>query len=255
MYFFSYNALCLDDRVKKGEDDMDNYGSLVNNYELYVNTPGGMENVLGRTPAIDGLDIKPGEIVLEVGPATGVNGPRMRALGANVIGVDVAADALKVARERDPGSTYIHYDGVHLIEAVDGRRFDGILASFSFCTIPDPTLRSLLAQMRQLLNPGGRLSIIEPNLQEALGMKYDDLEYHAQPGVKSGDYVRVTLGVGDDACELKGDIYRRWSDYLNMLHETGFKIEEFCTPRPEGLDMVKWWKAMVVPPFLRILAT
>ncbi len=223
----------------------DNYGSFIDNYAAYTEKLGGMEEEIGRMRGLKHfikvtgkravLVKRPRKRVLNFGCAHGVNSRELLAMGAEVIGIDKDEKALAVARQRDGRSTYVHYDGLHLAKALHHRHVDGILASFSFCTIEDQTLRPLLEQMRLLLNPGGRLVIIEPNLEMALGTHYPgELTYHPKPGVKNGDHVKVTLGDGEHAEVLFHDIYRTHNHYRRLLKEAGFKIKRFYQTRPSG---------------------
>lgn len=238
---------------------MDDYGKFVKNYIAYTDTVGGMEYVLGRKPALQALGPVARDLILDFGCGPAVNGKELQAKGADVLGIDISEEELLVARQRDPQSAYLHYDGQYLANAVNaeprsrGRKLDGIIATFSICTIPDAILRPILRDMRQLLRPGGRLVIAEPNLEQAIGMKYHDLHYHAQPGVKSGDHVRVTLGAGESAEDLYHDIFRSHNDYKHLLEEAGFERVRMFTPRPRGLQILTWWKALLTPPFLIIV--
>lgn len=233
---------------------MDNYGTFVESYEAYTEKPGGMEYEIGRKPALKALGNISGGRILNFGCGPGINSNELSAMGAAVIGIDISEEELKVARKRDPNSIYLHYDGIHLAEAVGHQQVSGILASFSVCTITDEALKPLLRDMRQLLAKGGKLVIVEPNLEKALGTQYHDLHYHAQAGVKSGDHVHVTLGVGKGAVELYHDIYRTHADYQRLLEEAGFTVTKIQQPRPQGWNLVKWWRAVLVPPFVVIVA-
>lgn len=239
----------------------DNYGGFVNKYEIYTESR-NMEYVLGRKIGLNAAmnvisERRIGETgwdILDVGSGPGTNGPELQQMGARVVGIDKDRNEIERARQLDPGSIYIHYDGLHLADAVEGRQFDAILASFSICTIEDAVLRPILRDMSQLLAPGGKIVMIEPNLEKALGTQYHDLHYHAQPGVKSGDHVHVTLGTGKNAVELYHDIYRLHRDYFRLLEEAGFTVTSFKQPRPRGWDLLRWWKAAIWPPFLIIEA-
>jgi len=230
---------------------MDTYGDFLVRYMAYIENS-GMEFKLGRLPALQAMGVGKG-MVLNFGCGPAVNSKELQAAGFNVIGIDVSEEELGVARELDPMSEYLHYDGAHLADALGDRKVDGILASFSFCVIPEEVLLTILYDMRQLLELGGKLVVVDPNHERSLGIKYPDLHYHAQPGVKSGDYVHVTLGSGQDAVELYHDIYRTHADYRRLLKEAGFVIDKMEEPCPEstdkGLEM-----ASRFPPYLLIVA-
>lgn len=233
---------------------MDDYGTFVNNYEAYTETTGGMEYELGRKPGLQALGAISGSTVLNFGCGPATNSRELRAMGAAVIGIDVSKEELTTARQRDPDGFYIHYDGVHLADALSNRQVDAILASFSVCAISDEVLAPLLRDMRKILGKGGRLVIIEPNLEKALGTRYPDLHYYPQKDVKSGDHVRVTLGSGTRAVELYHDIYRRHADYRRLLEEAGFTLLRVEQPRPTGWNLLRWLKAFRVPPFVIFVA-
>ena len=232
----------------------DNYGSFVDIYRDYTETPGGMEFVLGRKPALKALGNIRGKTVLNFGCGPGVNSMELVSKGARVIGIDISEEELQVARKLHPLGEYLHYDGVHLDRALQGRKIDAILASFSFCAIKEAALRPLLRDMRKLLPKGGKLVIADPNLEIAMGTEYSDLHYHAQPGVKSDDFVHVSLGIGSGVVQLYGDVYRTHVDYYRIFTEEGFKITAFKQPKPWFFNRRKWRKAREVPPFIIIIA-
>lgn len=241
----------------KGEvNEMDTYGAFINNYTAYT-TESGMEAVIGRYPAIRKFSNLAGKTVLDFGCGPGTNGLELIKHGAaRVIGIDISSEELEMARQVDPINTYLHYDGLHLLEALAGREIDAILASFSFCAIPSDSLTLILGEMRELLAVGGELVIIDPNLERSLGVYYlGELHYHAKPDVKSGDHVHVTLGEGEHAVELFHDIYRTHADYQHMLQEAGFSIQVFEEVQPPDDCQAGWAEvAREYPPFLLIKA-
>ena len=126
--------------------------------------------------------------------------------------------------------------------------------SFSFCVIPDREIRYILRDMRAILHKGGKLVIVEPNQEKAHGIRYTSLHYHKKEGVRTGDFVDVTLGSGENAILLTDDIYRRHDDYRRLLEEAGFTIERMEEPLPpkdwgEGRELLEKY-----PPFVLIVA-
>lgn len=101
-----------------------------------------------------------GPRVLEVGVGTGKNMPSYPP-GAGVTAVDLSPRMLDQARAR----------AAHLGRAVDLREadaqalpfpdasFDTAVATFVFCSVPDPVLG--LAEVRRVLVPGGQLLLLE----------------------------------------------------------------------------------------------
>ncbi len=98
--------------------------------------------------------------VLEVGVGTGKNAPYYPR-GARVSAVDLTpAMAERAARRID------RLGAVADVAVMDtqrlgfaGQRFDSVIATFVFCSVPDPVLG--LREIRRVLRPGGRLYLLE----------------------------------------------------------------------------------------------
>jgi len=102
----------------------------------------------------------PGGDLLEVGVGTGVNMP-LYPPGARVVGIDIAENMIARARARAAKSGLVtdltQMDVEHLEFADD--RFDCVVATFVFCSVPDPVAG--LEEVRRVLKPGGRLLLLE----------------------------------------------------------------------------------------------
>ncbi|MCP4589947.1 MAG: methyltransferase domain-containing protein [bacterium] len=113
----------------------------------------------GRRAAVSAMQLSPGNRVLEIGCGTGANLTRLaRALGEHppVVGVDLSHHMLRRARRRHPRARLIQADAARMPLNV---RFDVILVSYALSMIPD--WQTALAQARDLLDPGGRMVILD----------------------------------------------------------------------------------------------
>lgn len=230
------------------------YGAIVGHYQRYKTDHQDGELRLGTAPALAALGDVRGKTVLDFGCGPATISKSLREAGAIVIGFDADPRVIEVARQNDPQSDYRVYGGL-LAQEVAGRRIDLVLMSFSFCVIPDREVRYILRDMRSLLGEKGKLVIIEPNQEKAHGIQYRNLHYLEKPGVQTGDLVEVMLGSGDDAMLLTDDIYRRHTDYRNLLEEAGFSIEVIEEPMPGDDWDGEWETERKYPPFLLIVAT
>ncbi len=101
-----------------------------------------------------------GPRVLEVGVGTGKNMPYYPP-GIRVTGVDLSARMLDRARRRaerlDRPVTLLQMDA-QALEFPDDT-FDGAVATFVFCSVPDPVLG--LQEMARVVRPGGRVVLLE----------------------------------------------------------------------------------------------
>jgi len=241
----SYYLTCPKDRKNsrrnKQMTDQGTYAE-VNKYIAYTDDPNGMEVVIGRRPALALFGDLTGLTVADFGCGPATNPLDLRRLGARqVIGIDINEAELVMARQIDPDGIYIHYDGVHLADALRGYSIDAILASFSFCTIPTAQLRMLLKDMRSLLSAGAKMVVIDPNLEHALGTYYPgQLHYHAKENPQTDDDIHVTLGEGPGAVELFGDKYRTDADYQQLFAEAGFTIKAHVYPLPDVSCTEDW---------------
>jgi ubiquinone/menaquinone biosynthesis C-methylase UbiE len=96
--------------------------------------------------------------VLEIGAGTGVNFPNYRE-GARVFALDESREMLATARQRPcrACATVTQADAQSLPFA--SQTFQTVVGTLVFCSIPDPA--RALAEIRRVLQPGGRLLLLE----------------------------------------------------------------------------------------------
>lgn len=231
-----------------------NYGAVANDYTAYKNNPNIAEWRLGHEQLLERLGPVIGRTIVDFGCGPATFGSLLSDRGAYLIGLDPDPVVIEKAEEVDRKGKYYVYTGL-LEREVRDWWVDSIIATFSFCLIPDRELRYILRDMHRVLGKrNGRLLILEPNQEKAHGVEYANLHYHQKEGVQSGDYVHVTLGSGEGAIELHDDIYRTHADYRQLLEEAGFTIDQFEEPRPDPSWEGDWELEAKYPPFLLIVA-
>ena len=105
-----------------------------------------------------GEHVKPGEIVLELGCATGLMTEILAARGCQIIGVDRSEEYLGRARERVSRAEYVR-DDVSTYEP--GVKIDHVVATNVLHELPDPL--GFLRHCRRILRPGGLLHLALQN--------------------------------------------------------------------------------------------
>jgi S-adenosylmethionine-diacylgycerolhomoserine-N-methlytransferase len=119
--------------------------------------------LFGRSAAVDAVDARAGETVLDVGCGTGFSLPRLAAAGANVIGIEPSAPmrvraerriaesglVARVSLDPRPYGTHAGYEGT----------VDAILFSYSLTMVPP--YRAVLESAARDLRPGGRLIAVD----------------------------------------------------------------------------------------------
>jgi len=106
-----------------------------------------------------------GERVLELGVGTGKNIPYYPN-GADMTAVDLSEKMLSRAHRnasRLGVEVELHVEDAQALSFADAS-FDTVVATFVFCSVPDPVLG--LAEARRVLRPGGRLLLLEHVLSE-----------------------------------------------------------------------------------------
>ena len=117
--------------------------------------PGTYYPTFRDLPAIIG-SLASGATALDFGCGAGRSTRFLRRLGFDVVGVDISAEMLALAREADPEGTYrLVSDGEP--NAVGERSFDLVLSAFTFDNVPGwENKERLLGMIGASLRDGGR---------------------------------------------------------------------------------------------------
>jgi ubiquinone/menaquinone biosynthesis C-methylase UbiE len=99
--------------------------------------------------------------ILDVGCGVGNYHARLARAFAKVHGVDVSAESLKVAAERNSAVEYHHYDGTHL--PFQDASLDVAFAICVYHHIPIANRPRISREVRRVLRPGGLFVIFEHN--------------------------------------------------------------------------------------------
>ncbi|MBB5117253.1 methyltransferase [Streptomyces eurocidicus] len=112
--------------------------------------------------------LPPGSRILDLGCGTGLPTARQLAdAGHHVVGVDLSAGMLDLARGNVPGAEFHLAD---LADLRDGRlgSFDGVAAFFALLMLPRTEIPHALRMLHDLLRPGGllALSMVEADVDD-----------------------------------------------------------------------------------------
>jgi len=117
----------------------------------------------GRRRVLEGLEPKPGHLVLDVGCGTGFSLPHLHARGAEVVGIE-PSEAMRDQAERRLDRSRLR-ERVRLESRPYGShdehagRADRILFSYSLSMIP--CFGAVLQRARADLRPGGRVGVVD----------------------------------------------------------------------------------------------
>jgi phosphatidylethanolamine/phosphatidyl-N-methylethanolamine N-methyltransferase len=113
-----------------------------------------------RAAAIDLLNLKSGDRVLEVGVGTGLSLP-LYPKTCSIMGIDLTGPMLEQGAKkiRKLGLDHVHLqqmDATHMAFRDD--LFDAVIAAYVMSTVPSP--RAVLAEMIRVCRPGGKIVLL-----------------------------------------------------------------------------------------------
>jgi SAM-dependent methyltransferase len=202
------------------------------------------EQWIGAAPPLiaahaDLLPAVTGDRVLDIACGQGRMSRYLAMLGADVVGVDISAAMLAVARAAGPENiTYIHADVTRHLAWWDGRPFDGCTCELALMDIDD--LEGTLSTVTAVLRPGGWFvaSIVHPCFPGAKGGRsswppehgYESEGWWTSPDHRP-DGVRIRVGA----------THRKLSTFLNALLDAGLEAEYFVEP-PAPVPTYLLWR-------------
>lgn len=211
-------------------------------YDGWVGDQGSRYHQAIAVPAaMDLLELRPGESVLEIGSGQGVLAPRIAAAGASYTGVDASPKLIESARRRHSRSGTFVVGDARRLPAAEGLRpgtFDAAVFLLSIQDM-DPLEQVLASASWAVREPGGRVVIVmtHPAFRQPR---------HAGWGFDEGRklvYRRVDAYLTPMAVPMKalGDraptrsFHRPISAYVNGLAAEGFAVDAMIEI-PDTLD-------------------
>lgn len=143
--------------------------------KIAVSIEKGAEDFISR------LDIKPGEIVLDVACGTGNLALPAARLGAEVTGVDIAPNLVEQARERAAaeGLNCKFDEGDAEKLEYDDNSFDTVVTMFGAMFAPRPEIAA--AELIRVCRPGGRIAMANWTPQAFTGQMFKIGSKHVPP--------------------------------------------------------------------------
>jgi ubiquinone/menaquinone biosynthesis C-methylase UbiE len=122
-----------------------------------------------RRKAVAALNLKPGDVVLEIGAGTGRNFPYLVeavGLSGTIIAVDASTGMLAEARKliKRHGWSNVELLQQDAAQLQVDRDFDGVLFSLSYSVLPEP--RPALSRAWERLRPGSRVVVMDLGLPD-----------------------------------------------------------------------------------------
>lgn len=191
-----------------------------------------------------------GRRALDFGCGTGRSTRFLKGLGFDAVGVDVAAEMLDLARERDPAGDYrLVPDGD--LSALASYRFDLVLSAFTFDNVPGRSGRaSLFRELARVLAPGGRVVnlVSAPEIYRHEWASFSTRGFPENRTAGSGDPVRIVMLDVEDRRPVE-DVLWTDADYRDLFLAAGLDVLELHHPLGTADDPFEWETELEVSPW------
>jgi ubiquinone/menaquinone biosynthesis C-methylase UbiE len=192
-----------------------------------------------------------GRKAIDFGCGTGRSTRFLQKLGFNVVGVDIAEDMLKKARELDPKGDYRLVEDGDLSQFKDNA-YDLALSVFTFDNIP--TMEKKVKNFREigrLLKSEGRIvSVVSsPEIYTHEWASFSTKDFPENRSAKSGDKVRIIQTDIEDKRPVEDVI---WTDeyYQETFKRTGLELITTYRPLAKENEPYKWVNETKIAPWV-----
>lgn len=192
-----------------------------------------------------------GRKAIDFGCGTGRSTRFLQRMGFDTIGVDIAEDMIKKAREIDPDGDY------RLIEDCDfsqfeERAYDLILSAFAFDNIPtDRSKVELFKKLGGLLKSEGRIVnlVSSPEIYVNEWASFSTKDFPENKFAKCGDKVKIIVTAIDDKRPVE-DIIWPDKDYRETYKKSGLRLIETYKPLAREDEPFEWVNETKIAPWV-----
>jgi SAM-dependent methyltransferase len=192
-----------------------------------------------------------GRTALDFGCGTGRSTRLLRALGFDVVGVDIAEHMLARAREADPQGAYrLVPDGDLSGFAQD--TYDLVLSAFTFDNIPTMEKKvAILRSLKRLLTGSGRIVhvVSSPDIYVNEWASFSTKDFPENRTAKSGDKVRIVMLDVEDQRPVE-DIIWSDEDYHEAFRQAGLVTIKTCRPLAKPTEPYAWVSETTIAPWV-----
>jgi SAM-dependent methyltransferase len=201
-------------------------------------------------PQIIGSHVK-GRRAVDFGCGAGRSTRFLKQLGFEAVGVDVAEDMIRIARERDPGGDYrlIHDGDFGELEA---GAYDLVMSAFTFDSIAgmDNKVKVFRGLRRLLAREGCIVSMVSaPEIYVHEWASFSTKDYPENRQAKSGDPVRIIITATEDARPVVDIV---WSDeaYRETYRGADLALVSTFKPLASEAEPYSWVNETRIAPWV-----
>jgi SAM-dependent methyltransferase len=192
-----------------------------------------------------------GTRAVDFGCGTGRSTRFLQKLGFDTIGVDIAQDMIKKARDKDPeGCYYLIEDGK--LGQLENRGFDLVLSAFTFDNIPTMEKKvNIFRGIGSLLKSDGRIInlVSSPDIYLHEWASFSTKDFPENKSAKCGDTVKIIITDIDDKRPVE-DIVWPDEDYQKVYRKAGLEAVATYRPLANENEPYEWVNETTIAPWV-----
>jgi SAM-dependent methyltransferase len=192
-----------------------------------------------------------GRKAVDFGCGTGRSTRFLQKLGFDVVGVDIAEDMIRKAREIDSEGDYLLVEDGDFSQFEDGA-YDLVLSVFTFDNIP--TMEKKVKNFREigrLLKSEGRIVnlVSSPEIYTHEWASFSTKDFPENKHAKSGDKVRIVITAVEDKRPVEDVV---WTDesYQGVFRMAGLELVTTYKPLARESEPYKWVNETRIAPWV-----
>jgi len=192
-----------------------------------------------------------GRKAIDFGCGTGRSTRFLQKLGFDTIGIDIAEDMVKKAREIDPKGDYRLVKNGDLSQFKDGA-YDLVLSVFTFDNIP--TMEKKAKNFRdigRLLKSEGRIIslVSSPEIYTHEWASFSTMDFPENKHAKSGDKVKIIITATEDKRPVEDVV---WTDeyYKGTYKRAGLELVKTYKPLAKKDEPYQWVNETKIAPWV-----
>jgi ubiquinone/menaquinone biosynthesis C-methylase UbiE len=208
--------------------------------------------VLGYRPMLNLLSPLANKSILDYGCGSGNFCRILNDYKAIVTGVDTSEAMIKLCKEKQSSGSVYHQINSGDLDFIPDEAFNYAVSNFVFCTISSLNeILKIMKSVNRVLKKNGSFLIMNANWDESNGKEFISFKLQKNYNLSSGQ--SVTSIIKSNPPLFLNDFYWSKHDYVSLLKEAGFSIQNISEPLAKG-DHLPWVSENSHPPYYIITA-